>query len=236
MTIYGYARVSTADQDTGLQEAALKAAGASLVRSEKVSGTKLDGRTELDLLLAFLRPGDTLMVTRIDRLARSIRDLQNIVFDLRSKGIALRATEQPVDTSTAAGKCFLDMLGVFAEFETNLRRERQLEGIAAAKAAGKYRGRKRQIDAAAIAALAAEGLGPTAIAERLGINRASVFLRCPRGIGLFHIVNIFTTSRSAAYFAATVIHSASATTFRTNPVVARAWPVCLTSRLARLDL
>ena len=175
MTIYGYARVSTADQDTALQESALKAAGASLVRSEKVSGTALAGRTELDLLLAFLRPGDTLMVTRIDRLARSIRDLQNIVHDLRSKGVALRATEQPVDTSTAAGKCFLDMLGVFAEFETNLRRERQLEGIAAAKAAGKYRGRKPQIDPAAISALAAEGLGPTAIAERLGINRASVY-------------------------------------------------------------
>jgi DNA invertase Pin-like site-specific DNA recombinase len=115
------------------------------------------------------------MVTRIDRLARSIRDLQNIVFDLRSKGVALRATEQPVDTSTAAGKCFLDMLGVFAEFETNLRRERQLEGIAAAKAAGKYRGRRKQIDDAAIAELRSSGLGPTAIAERLGINRASVY-------------------------------------------------------------
>jgi DNA invertase Pin-like site-specific DNA recombinase len=115
------------------------------------------------------------MVTRIDRLARSIRDLQNIVFDLRSKGVALRATEQPVDTSTAAGKCFLDMLGVFAEFETNLRRERQLEGIAAAKQAGKYRGRRKQIDDAAIAELRRSGLGPTAIAERLGINRASVY-------------------------------------------------------------
>jgi DNA invertase Pin-like site-specific DNA recombinase len=80
---------------------------------------------------------DTLVVTRIDRLARSIRDLQNIVHDLKSRGIVLRATEQPIDTSTAAGKCFLDMLGVFAEFETNLRKERQLEGIAKAKAEGK---------------------------------------------------------------------------------------------------
>lgn len=85
---------------------------------------------------AFLREGDELVVTRIDRLARSIGDLQDIVRKLRAKGVALRATEQPIDTSTAAGKCFLDMLGVFAEFETNLRKERQLEGIAKAKAAG----------------------------------------------------------------------------------------------------
>jgi DNA invertase Pin-like site-specific DNA recombinase len=75
------------------------------------------------------------MVTRIDRLARSIGDLQDIVRVVRAKSASLKATEQPIDTSTAAGKCFLDMLGVFAEFETNLRRERQLEGIAKAKAA-----------------------------------------------------------------------------------------------------
>jgi hypothetical protein len=85
--------------------------------------------------------GDVLMVTRIDRLARSIGDLQDIVRTVRARGAALKATEQPTDTNTAAGKCFLDMLGVFAEFETNLRRERQLEGIAKAKAAGVYKGR-----------------------------------------------------------------------------------------------
>ena len=75
------------------------------------------------------------MVTRIDRLARSIGDLQDIVRALKAKGVALRATDQPIETSTAAGKAFLDMLGVFAEFETNLRKERQMEGIAKAKAA-----------------------------------------------------------------------------------------------------
>src|SRR6478609_7645158 len=80
-------------------------------------------------------------------LARSIGDLQDIVRAVKSRGASLRATEQPIDTSTAAGKCFLDMLGVFAEFETNLRRERQLEGIAKAKAAGVYRGRKPSVDA-----------------------------------------------------------------------------------------
>jgi DNA invertase Pin-like site-specific DNA recombinase len=87
-----------------------------------------------------------LAVARIDRLARSIGDLQNIVRAVRARGAALKASDQPIDTSTAAGKCFLDMLGVFAEFETNLRRERQLEGIAKAKAAGVYKGRRPSID------------------------------------------------------------------------------------------
>ena len=141
---YGYARVSTRDQDLSIQETALKAAGCELIRAEKMSGTRREGRTELDLLLQFVREGDELMITRIDRLARSIGDLQDIVRALKAKGVTLRATEQPIDTSTAAGKCFLDMLGVFAEFETNLRRERQLEGIAKAKAAGVYKGRSGQ--------------------------------------------------------------------------------------------
>jgi DNA invertase Pin-like site-specific DNA recombinase len=88
----------------------------------------------LQQLLEFQRPGDRLMVTRVDRLARSIKELQDIVFALNQQGVTLRATEQPMDTHSAAGKAFLDMLGVFAEFETNLRRERQMEGIAAAKA------------------------------------------------------------------------------------------------------
>jgi DNA invertase Pin-like site-specific DNA recombinase len=143
MARYGYARVSTIDQDLRLQEAALRAAGCDIVRAEKVSGTMRDGRAELALLLAFLRPGDTLVVTRIDRLARSIKDLQDIVETLKHRGATLMAIEQPIDTTHAAGKAFLDMLGVFAEFETNLRRERQLEGIAAAKRRGVYQGSAR---------------------------------------------------------------------------------------------
>ena len=122
------------------------------------SGT---GRTELQVLLDFLQPGDTLVVTRIDRLARSMKDLQDIVHELKAKGVALKATEQPVDTGSAAGKAFLDMLGVFAEFETNLRRERQLEGIKAAKARGVYKGRKPSIDPAEVRRLREEEkLGP----------------------------------------------------------------------------
>ena len=176
MPLYGYARVSTLDQDLAIQEEALRAAGCQVVRAEKRSGGSREGRTELRLLLDFLHPGDTLVVTRIDRLARSVRDLQDIVHELKGKGIALKATEQPVDTGTAAGKAFLDMLGVFAEFETNLRRERQLEGIRAAKAKGVYKGRKPSIDRAEVRRLReVEGLGPSAIARRLGIGRASVY-------------------------------------------------------------
>ena len=175
MTVIGYARVSTTDQSLEIQEAALRAAGCEMIRSEKRSGTTTTGRAELQTVLDFLRSGDVLMVTRIDRLARSIGDLQDIVRAVKAKGATLKATEQPIDTGTAAGKCFLDMLGVFAEFETNLRKERQLEGIAKAKAAGVYKGRPASIDPAQIRQLKAEGVGPSQIAKQLGIGRASVY-------------------------------------------------------------
>src|SRR5258707_15854391 len=145
MTVIGYARVSSTDQDLTIQEAALRAAGCEVIRAEKGSGTTTEGREELRTVLEFMRKGDVLMVTRIDRLARSIGDLQDIVRQVKARGASLKATEQPIDTSTAAGKCFLDMLGVFAEFETNLCRERQLEGIAKAKANGVYKGRRASI-------------------------------------------------------------------------------------------
>ena len=109
MAVYGYARVSTDDQDTAIQVAALKAAGCSVVREETKSGTTRNGRAELETLLAFMREGDVLMVTRIDRLARSMKDLQDIVHELKQRGVFLRATEQPIDTSTAAGKAFFDI-------------------------------------------------------------------------------------------------------------------------------
>lgn len=173
--LYGYARVSTTDQDLSIQHDALKVAGCGCVRSEKMTGTTREGRTELATLLDFIREGDTLVVTRIDRLARSVGDLQDIVRTIKSRGAALKATEQPIDTGTAAGKCFLDMLGVFAEFETNLRRERQMEGIAKAKAGGVYKGRKPSIDPEEVDRLRKEGMGATQIAKTLGIGRASVY-------------------------------------------------------------
>ena len=184
MPRYGYARVSTTDQDLSLQRAALERAGCTVIRAEKVSGTSTQGRQELRTLLDFLRPGDELVVTRVDRLARSIGDLQDIVRELREKGVALVATEQPVDTSTSAGKAFLDMLGVFAEFETNLRRERQMEGIAKAKARGVCRGRKSSIKREDVVRLLEEGIGPSAVARQLRISRTSMWrLRKQRAAG-----------------------------------------------------
>jgi DNA invertase Pin-like site-specific DNA recombinase len=108
------------------------------------------------MLLDFVQSGDTLIVTHIDRLARSMKDLQDIVPELMGQGVALRATEQPVDTGTAAGEAFLDMLGVFTRFETNLRRERQPEGSAKAKARGVYRGRKPSVSSPKFAACASK--------------------------------------------------------------------------------
>src|SRR5205823_3155211 len=132
MTIIVYARFSTTVQDLSIQEAALKAAGCEVIRAETCSGISISGRAELQTVLDFLRKGDVRTVMHIDRLGPSIGDLHDLVRALKAKGASLRATEQPIDTSTAAGKCFLDMLAVFADFETNLRRERQLEGIAKA--------------------------------------------------------------------------------------------------------
>lgn len=174
-TIIGYARVSSDDQDCEIQETALRAAGCSIIRSEKRTGTTVEGRVELDTVLSFIRAGDTLMVTRIDRLARSVADLEKIVAVLKERGAFLRATEQPIDTSTPAGVAFLQMLGVFAQFETAIRKERQMEGIAKAKADGRYKGRKPTVDADAVRVLKAEGVRPVDIAAKLGIARASVY-------------------------------------------------------------
>ncbi|MQY50078.1 helix-turn-helix domain-containing protein [Rhizobiales bacterium RZME27] len=178
--LLGYARVSTTDQGLDIQEAALRAYADGLKQpiklfSEKKSGTTTKGRDELARLLDYARDGDTIVCTRIDRLARSLMDLEVIANTLRYKGIHLKATEQSVDTSTPEGMAFFQMLGVFAQFETAIRRERQLEGIAAAKADGRYKGRTATIDAERIKQLVAEGKGATEIAKQLKIGRASVY-------------------------------------------------------------
>ena len=144
----GYSRTSSLQQVGGLevQVQTLQDFGCEKIFSEQVSGTSTIGRDKLRECLDFVREGDELVITRIDRLARSVLDLQLIVKELNEKGVTLTATEQPIDTKTASGKCFLDMLSVFSEFETNLRRERQLEGIKNAKEKGVYKGRKQNID------------------------------------------------------------------------------------------
>ena len=172
---YGYARVSSVGQDLTIQVQKLNEVGCDVIREEKVSGTSLKGRKEFETLMEFMREGDELVVTRVDRLARSIRDLQNIMYELKSKGVTLSATEQPIDTRTSAGKAFLDMLGVFSEFETNLRKERQMEGVRKAKERGVYKGRGRTIDASKIYELKQNGYGATKISKQLGITRQSVY-------------------------------------------------------------
>jgi DNA invertase Pin-like site-specific DNA recombinase len=112
-----------------------------------------------------------------------MKDLQDIVHELKEKGIALKATEQPIDTSTAAGKAFLDMLGIFAELETNIRRERHAEGIARAKAEGVYKGGKRKIDREPFAELQASNATPAQIVKELSISRMSIYRLREPGTG-----------------------------------------------------
>ncbi|HAT8623601.1 recombinase family protein [Legionella pneumophila serogroup 1] len=177
MAFIGYARVSTIDQNLDIQLDALKKAGCKKIFSEKKSGASKKDRTALDECMEYIREGDTLVVTRIDRLTRSILDLQNLLHYLKEKEIHLKALEQPIDTSNASGKFFLDMLGVFAEFETNLRRERQLEGIERAKLEGKYKGRKPTARSKSdeVMELVSQGFTRTAIAKKLNIGIASVY-------------------------------------------------------------
>lgn len=141
MNKIGYTRVSTTDQSLDVQIQKLKGAGCVKIFSDTASGSSINRKGYL-ALMEYLRSSDILVITRIDRIARSVLDLQNIVTDLRTNDIQLSAIEQPISTDSASGKAFLDMLAVFAEFELNIRKERQLEGIASAKSAGKYKGRK----------------------------------------------------------------------------------------------
>lgn len=171
----GYARVSTDDQDHAIQREKLEAAGCSVIRAEKASGKSRNGRDELANILEFVREGDELVVTKLDRLGRSTRDVLNIVHELDGKGASLRVLEpEVVSTSGATGRMVITVLGMVAELERAFIKERQQSGIEAAKRKGVYKGRKKRVDPNAIQTLRAEGLGPTAIAERLGVSRMSV--------------------------------------------------------------
>ena len=170
-----YIRVSSTSQSLDVQRDAVQKQNVERIFEEKVSGTSTQGREKLKECLDFVREGDELVITRIDRLARSVLDLQLIIKELTAKGVTLTATEQPISTKDATSKCFLDMLGVFAELETNLRKERQLEGIAKAKEKGVYKGGKSKIDLQEIIKLKKEGLGATKIARQLDIHRDSVY-------------------------------------------------------------
>jgi DNA invertase Pin-like site-specific DNA recombinase len=175
----GYARTSTSDQDAGLeaQRRDLAATGCNKVFEEKVSS--VGQRDQLEHALDYVRDGDTLVVTKLDRLARSTAHLLEIVQLLEHKGVALRILDfggEPVNTSGPTGKLLLKVFGAFAQFEREMMLERQREGIAKAKAAGKYKGRKPTALAKApeVKALRDEGVGGIEVARRLGIGRASI--------------------------------------------------------------
>lgn len=179
MTVFAYCRVSTVEQNSMLQEdAVLKAYPGAIVRHEKKSGTTKAGRDILQLLLEELKTGDRLVVWKLDRLARNMGDLLEIVDLIEGKGASLEILDQRIDTSTAAGRAFLQMLGVFAEFETNIRRERQAAGIAKAKKERPeaYQGRKPSIDAEKVKELLLAGLKASEVAVKLGISKSSVYL------------------------------------------------------------
>jgi DNA invertase Pin-like site-specific DNA recombinase len=173
----GYARSSTVDQEAGFQAQikALKAADCDKVFSEKVSSVAQ--REQLEAALDFVREGDSLVVTKLDRLARSVAHLVAIGERLEAKGVALKVLEQAIDTSTSTGRLMFNMLGAIAQFERELMLERQREGVAKAKAEGKYKGRAPTARAKApqVLRLHGEGVGPTEIAKRVGIGRASVY-------------------------------------------------------------
>jgi DNA invertase Pin-like site-specific DNA recombinase len=171
----GYARVSTIDQDTATQEDRLWEAGCNLVRTEKASGGSREGRSELEAIVDFIRPGDALVVVKLDRLGRSTRDVLNIVHELEQRGAALRVLEPAIDTAGPMGKMVLSVLGMVAEMELGFIRDRQRAGIEAAKARGEYKGRKPGFDHARIRALRAEGKGATEIANAIGCKRGLVY-------------------------------------------------------------
>lgn len=173
--LYGYARVSTTDQDTTIQEETLRAAGCGVVRCEKVSGASLDGRIELATILEFIRPGDTLVVAKLDRLGRSTRDVLNIVHDLEGKGAHVRVLEPAVSTDGPLGKIVLTVLGMVAEMERGFIKDRQKAGIEKARERGVYKGRPVTLDHARIKALKAEGKGATEIMKLVGCSRRAVY-------------------------------------------------------------
>lgn len=174
--LIGYARVSSTGQDLSIQQAALKAAGCERIFSEKRSGRDCDTRAALREAIEFARDGDTVLVTRLDRLARSVRDLHNLLGEMNEKGVGFRCLNQAeVDTTSSTGKLTFAVLGAVAQFEADLRAERQREGIDRAKAEGRYKGRSKSVDYAQVRKLKSQGISPTEIARLLKVGRTTVY-------------------------------------------------------------
>ena len=175
-TVMGYARVSTAGQSLDVQIEQLKAAGCTKIFSEKESGAKND-RPRLAALLECVDPGDVVICSKLDRIARSSRHLLQVVDELKEKGAEFKVLNSPIDTSSAHGKLQLQILAAFAEFELAIQKERRREGIEDAKAKGVYVGRQptAKKQTAAVLELVAQGVSKLEIAKRLGIGKSSVY-------------------------------------------------------------
>lgn len=175
--IIGYARTSTVEQISGFESQIkeLQKAGCEKIFREQVSSIAI--RTQLELALEFVREGDVFVVTKIDRLARSISDLMAIIKSLEKKGVGLRILNLGIDTGTPTGKLMLTVLGGIAQFEREIMLERQREGVAKAKAEGKYKGRKPiAIDRKQeVIRLVKSGMPKASIAKQLGMGEASVY-------------------------------------------------------------
>ncbi len=175
MARIGYARVSSIDQDLDIQHAKLKAEGCTIVRSEKLSGGSREGRAELATVLEFLRPGDELVVTRLDRLGRDTRDVLNLVHECEQRGAFVTVLDPHVSTRGEMGHVVLTVLGMVAQMERRFIKERQRDGIERAKAGGVYKGGSCRLDRAKIVALQQTGLKPSAIAQVVGCSRMQVY-------------------------------------------------------------
>lgn len=175
--IVGYARVSTQDQSLGLQNDALRIAGCEEIFSEKITGKQRE-RPELQNCLRMLRKGDVLVVWKLDRLARSLKDLVELITELEAKKVGFRSITEAIDTTTAGGKLVFHIFGALAEFEHNLIRERTLAGLAAARARGRKGGRKPSMSQSDIQKAAAMLLDPkitkSEVARHFGISRVTL--------------------------------------------------------------
>ena len=175
----GYARVSSVGQSLEVQHEKLEAAGCSRVWAEKRSGRQADNRPELQSCLAYVREGDVLVITRLDRMARSVLDLARITDELQRKGVALRVLDQSIDTSTAEGKLMLHMISAFGEFEADIRAARQRDGILMAQRNGVQFGRKAALtddQKGRIRRLRVdEGFSVEQLQDRFHVSRATVY-------------------------------------------------------------
>lgn len=182
--LIGYARVSTQDQDPALQHDALTQAGCEQIYTEKASGAKRD-RPELHAALTYMRAGDTLVVWKLDRLARSLRQLIETVEDLEQRGIGFRSLTETIDTTTSSGKLIFHIFAALAEFERSIIRERTRAGLEAARARGRTGGRPPALSdddiAVAKALLRDPDITVAEVARRLGVSRSALYHHLPGG-------------------------------------------------------